>query len=94
MAPRMNLALVLMGERWTFYDPSERDVSDWADKGADMLDYVEIEVKATNAKGESSTVYGEYQTAAATPHEAAREILDHSIKQTSNEIMREIDPAR
>lgn len=38
-----------------------------------MMDYVEIEVRATN--------------------EAAREILDHSIKAIGNEQMREIDPA-
>lgn len=58
-----------------------------------MMDYVEIEVRAKNAKGETATVFGEYATKATTPHEAAREILDHSIKAVGNEQMREIDPA-
>lgn len=56
------------------------------------MDYVEIEVKATNKAGQSETVHAEYQTSATNPHEAAREVIDHVIKRVGNERMREIDP--
>lgn len=58
------------------------------------MDYIEIEVKATNKAGQSETVYAEYLTSAASPHEAAREVVDHCVKRVGNERMREIDVAR
>lgn len=57
------------------------------------MDYFEVEVKARGKDGRESVVYGEYLTGAENAHEAAREVVDHVIKRTSNERMREIDPA-
>lgn len=55
---------------------------------------MEIEIKATNKAGQSETVYAEYQTGAASPREAAREVVDHCVKRVGNERMHEIDVTR
>ncbi len=39
------------------------------------------------------TIHAEYQTAATNPHNAARELLDHSVKARGNNHVREIDPS-
>ncbi len=56
--------------------------------------FYEIEVKARDASGAESVVHAEYSTQTASPYDAAREMLDHAIKQRGNSRVREIDPAR
>ena len=59
-----------------------------------MTDVFEIEVKATNAKGETAIIFGEVRTQAAEPTGAAAEIMEaYAAKHGSNRV-KILDPSR
>ena len=59
-----------------------------------MTDVFEIEVKATNAKGDTAVIYSEIRTQSAEPAGAAAEIVEaYAAKHGSNRV-KILDPTR
>jgi hypothetical protein len=54
----------------------------------------EITVIARDARGDEAIAHTEYVTPAATPEDAAGEMLDHAVKQRGNRHVTIIDAGR